>query len=96
MGNEIEVFRGYNLFGEHFISEDEIPTQITSVLGTKNREIINTINVDLITNSLDKDYLYPFAPINFSEQKDGFIRISNKNKKLRNYDETFASSQCCS
>jgi dGTPase len=39
------------------ISEDEIPTQITSVLGTKNREIINTINVDLITNSLDKDYL---------------------------------------
>lgn len=24
MGNEIEVFRGYNLFGEHFISEDEI------------------------------------------------------------------------
>ena len=39
------------------ISEDEIPTQITSILGTKNREIINTINVDLITNSLDKDYL---------------------------------------
>ena len=39
------------------ISEDEIPSEITSVLGTKNREIINTINVDLITNSLDKDYL---------------------------------------
>ncbi len=39
------------------ISEEEIPTEITSVLGTKNREIINTINVDLITNSLDKDYL---------------------------------------
>ena len=39
------------------ISEEEIPTEITSVLGTKNREIINTINVDLITNSLEKDYL---------------------------------------
>ena len=39
------------------ISEEEIPTEITSVLGVKNREIINTINVDLITNSLDKDYL---------------------------------------
>ena len=39
------------------ISEEELPTEITSVLGTKNREIINTINVDLITNSLDKDYL---------------------------------------
>ena len=36
------------------------------------------------TKSLDKDYLYPFAPINFSEQKDGFIRVSNKNKKFRN------------
>ena len=39
------------------ISEEEIPVEITSVLGVKNREIINTINVDLITNSLDKDYL---------------------------------------
>ncbi len=39
------------------ISEEEIPYEISSVLGVTNREIINTINVDLITNSLDKDYL---------------------------------------
>ena len=39
------------------ISRDEIPTEISSVLGVRNREIINTINVDLMTNSLDKDYL---------------------------------------
>lgn len=39
------------------ISEEEIPYEISSVLGITNREIINTINVDLITNSLDKDYL---------------------------------------
>ncbi|MGN1371201.1 MAG: deoxyguanosinetriphosphate triphosphohydrolase family protein [Candidatus Coprovivens sp.] len=39
------------------ISEVEIPYEISSVLGVTNREIINTINVDLITNSLDKDYL---------------------------------------
>lgn len=39
------------------ITEEEIPTEISSVLGVTNREIINTINVDLITNSLDKDYL---------------------------------------
>lgn len=39
------------------ISRDEIPTEISSVLGVTNREIINTINVDLMTNSLDKDYL---------------------------------------
>ncbi len=39
------------------ITEEEIPYEISSVLGVTNREIINTINVDLITNSLDKDYL---------------------------------------
>ena len=39
------------------ISEEEIPYEISSVLGTTNREIINTINVDLITNSIDKDYI---------------------------------------
>ncbi|MBQ8472312.1 MAG: spore germination protein [Bacilli bacterium] len=36
------------------------------------------------TKSQDKDYLYPFAPINFSEQKDGFIRINEKKYKFRN------------
>ncbi len=30
------------------------------------------------TKSLDKDYLYPFAPINLDEQKDGFIKLKNK------------------
>ena len=32
------------------------------------------------TQSFDKDYLYPFAPINMNEQKDGFIRVNNKIK----------------
>ncbi len=39
------------------ISEEEIPMEISSVLGVTNREIINTINVDLITHSYGKDYL---------------------------------------
>ena len=39
------------------IEKDEIPQEISSVLGLTNREIINTINVDLIEHSLDKDYL---------------------------------------
>lgn len=39
------------------IKKEEIPKEISSVLGITNREIINTINVDLIENSLDKDYL---------------------------------------
>ena len=33
------------------------------------------------TKSIDKDYLYPFAPININEQKDGFIKINNLIKK---------------
>ena len=32
------------------------------------------------TKSIDKDYLYPFAPISIDEQKDGFIRYDNKIK----------------
>lgn len=39
------------------IKEDDVPKEISSVLGVTNREIINTINVDLITNSIGKDYL---------------------------------------
>ena len=31
------------------------------------------------TKSIDKDYLYPFAPINLYEQMDGFIKIKRKN-----------------
>lgn len=32
------------------------------------------------TQSLDKDYLYPFAPINLYEQKDGFIKNESQIK----------------
>ena len=39
------------------ITKDEIPEDISSVLGLTNKEIINTINVDLLTNSIGKDYL---------------------------------------
>ncbi len=36
------------------------------------------------TKSEDKDYLYPFAPINLNEQKDGFVKVNTKGAKLRN------------
>jgi len=38
-----------------FISRDDIPDQITKVLGNNNRDIINTLVLDLIKNSKDKD-----------------------------------------
>ncbi len=34
------------------------------------------------TKSIDQDYLYPFAPINFEKQKDGFLRIKKKENKI--------------
>lgn len=36
------------------------------------------------TQSFDKDYLYPYAPINFDEQLDGFIKAKDKKIKYRN------------
>ncbi len=39
------------------INYDDIPKEITAVLGVKNREIVNNIMKDLLDNSLDKDYI---------------------------------------
>ena len=39
------------------LKEEELPGEITSVLGCKNREIINTIVTDIIENSFNKPYI---------------------------------------
>lgn len=39
------------------IKREEIPTQITEVLGDNNSSIVNTLILDVIKNSIDKDYL---------------------------------------
>ena len=39
------------------IKREEIPEEISSVLGTTNKEIVNTIILDIISNSLDKPYI---------------------------------------
>ena len=36
------------------------------------------------TQSFDKDYLYPYAPIDIQEQEDGFIKVKDKKIKYRN------------
>ena len=36
------------------------------------------------TKTLDKDYLYPYAPINLDEQMDGFVKGKDKKIKFRN------------
>ena len=39
------------------INKDEIPNEITNVLGYNNSEIVNTIVNDIINNSLNKNYI---------------------------------------
>ena len=39
------------------LSKDSIPKSITSVLGKTNKEIVNTIILDIIQNSYDKPYI---------------------------------------
>jgi len=39
------------------ISRDDVPDNIKKVLGTTNKDIVNTIILDIIKNSLDKPYI---------------------------------------
>ena len=39
------------------IKKEDLPSNVTEVLGTTNREMINTIILDIIANSLDKPYI---------------------------------------
>ena len=38
-----------------YLKVDDIPSSITNVLGTRNKDIINTIILDIIDNSIDKN-----------------------------------------
>ena len=39
------------------IKIEDVPKEITEVLGTTNREIVNKIVIDIIQNSMDKPYI---------------------------------------
>ena len=39
------------------IKREDLPKEITSVLGVNNKEIVNTIIMDIITNSMNKPYI---------------------------------------
>lgn len=46
-----------------YLKIDDIPTSITNILGTSNKEIINTIVIDIIDNSLNKNSIKMSKPI---------------------------------
>ena len=39
------------------IKREEVPTEISSVLGTTNKDIVNTIILDIVENSMNKPYI---------------------------------------
>ena len=58
------------------IKREDIPEEITSVLGTNNKEIVNTLTMDVINNSIDKPYL------TFSKNVfDSLIKLKDWNYK---------------
>ncbi len=80
-----------------FVNRDDLPSNITDVLGNSNKTIVHTLVTDLITNSYDKDYL-AFSDDVFSALKDLFkfnyehiYNIANTKERLNYYDKVFNS-----
>ena len=66
----------------HIINFDDIPASITNTLGKSNREIVNTIILDIIKNSMNKNY------IKFSDN----IFKSIVNLKKYNYENIYSKA----
>lgn len=64
------------------LKREDIPDNITSVLGDNNRDIINTIILDIIKNSYNKNY------IKLSKE----VYYAMKNLKKFNYKEIYAKA----
>ena len=77
------------------ITKEELPHEITEVLGKTNREIINTIVNDIINNSLDKPYLLLSEPVYNalkSLKKFNYEHIyskANSKEQIAKYEEMF-------
>jgi len=77
------------------IKEEEVPSEITEVLGKTNAEIVNTIVLDIISNSLNKPYIKlskdVFIALNklieFNYQK--IYNVINATKEIRYYEEMY-------
>jgi dGTPase len=77
------------------IKKEDIPKSITSVLGDDNRSIINTIILDIINNSMDKNYIKLSDKI-FNAIKElkkfNYVNIyakANTKEQIEKYKEMF-------
>ena len=75
------------------IKREDIPEEITSILGNKNSTIVNTIIMDIIENSLDKNYIKMSKPIfkalnsliNFN-YKNIYLKANSAEEKIIMYE----------
>lgn len=77
IGRDIEDAINLGLF-----ERKNLPKDITDILGNTNREIVNTLILDIVKNSIGKDYI---------EMSDAVYRALMKLKKF-NYQEIYAKS----
>jgi dGTPase len=71
------------------VKREDIPQEITKILGSKNSEIVNTLITDLVNNSLDKETLV-FSPEVFdalNQLKDWNYKNIYLNPKKSTQDE---------
>ena len=69
LGRDIEDAERLNL-----IKKEDLPKEITDIIGSTNKEIVNTLIIDIINNSIDKPYL---------KMSDNVFEALKKLKKLR-------------
>ena len=90
VGRDLEDAIRLNLIGI-----DDIPSKIKNVLGTSNREIINSLVLDIIKNSKDKPYIkmsdHIFEAFNMllKFNYENIYYRSNSKEQISNYKKMF-------
>ncbi|MDO4376407.1 MAG: HD domain-containing protein [bacterium] len=77
LGRDIEDAERLNL-----IKKEDLPKEITDILGSTNKEIVNTLIMDIINNSIDKPYL---------KMSDDIFEALKKLKKF-NYENIYSKA----
>lgn len=69
------------------INKNDIPKEITNILGSSNREIINTIITDIVENSINKNYIMINKEIFDAIEKLKDFNYNNIYNKIYTKDE---------
>ena len=77
LGRDIEDAERLNL-----IKKEDLPKEITDIIGSTNKEIVNTLIMDIINNSIDKPYL---------KMSDNVFEALKKLKKF-NYEKIYSKA----